>query len=155
MLKLHLSLENRRVVVAFTLSQMGVAWHFDGVQYRELQQVIAQQVQAIQLLFSKPERLLSLLPASATLHKGRSREQNLRLRQLQQRALSALHLHRTRGIGRARCWRHRAGRHDGGGVKPGVRGQGGMGFMKDVAQARAYVEQLQRLYGYSRLAKAS
>ncbi len=97
-LKLHLSLEYRRFVVAFTLSQMGVAWQFDGVQYRELQQVIAQQVQAIQLLFSKPERLLSLLPASATLHKGRSREQNLRLRQLQQRALSALHLHRTEAL---------------------------------------------------------
>lgn len=154
-LNLHLSLEYRRSVVAFTLSQMGVAWQFDGVQYRELQQVIAQQVQAIQLLYSKPERLLSLLPASATLHKGRSREQNLRLRQLQQRALNVLHLHRTEALAALDAGvTERAGAMEEG-FNPVFVAKGGMGFMKDVAQARAYVEQLQRLYGYSRLAKAS
>ncbi|MNY16785.1 hypothetical protein D3C86_1500690 [compost metagenome] len=40
------------------------------------------------------------------------------------------------------------------GINPVFVAKGGMGFMKDVAQARAYVAHLQLLYGYSRLAKA-
>lgn len=153
-LNLHLSLEFRRSVVAFTLSQMGSAWQFDGVQYRELQQVIAQQVQSIQRLFSKPERLLALLPANATLQKGRSREQNMRLRQLQQRALHVLHQHRTEALAALDATLGEWGETVEEGINPVFVARGGMGFMKDVVQARAYVAHLQLLYGYSRLAKA-
>ncbi|MGL5128582.1 MAG: hypothetical protein ACRC7D_10580 [Aeromonas popoffii] len=126
-LHLHLSLEFRHSIVAFTLSQIETAWQFDGGQYRESQQVIAQQVQSIQLVFSKPERLLALLPASATLQKRpfTRAEHTPASASTAGPARSAP----NRSIGRARSLR--------------------------ITQARAYVAHLQLLYDYSRLAKAS
>ena len=41
------------------------------------------------------------------------------------------------------------------GLNPVFVAGGGMGFIKDVAQARAYVERLTRLHSHTRLPKAS
>jgi len=91
-------LESRRLSVGLTVSQMGAGWVFDGVNYSELQQVISVQLQAIHQLFSRPERMLCLLPSIACLHKGRGREHNTRLKLLQQRAFRTLQSARVEAL---------------------------------------------------------
>lgn len=153
-LALAKQLECRRLTVGITVNQMGQAWLFDGVNYSQLQQAISQQSQAIQQIFSRPERLLNLLPPNASLQKGRGREQTQRLRLLQQRALRSLQESRLHALGQL----EEALKGDVEGSSSGllpvfVRNGGGMGILKDIEVARDYVQQLQRLYGYTRLAK--
>ncbi len=152
---LHGKLERRRQVVTFTLGQMGQGFRFDGIAYGELQQVLAQQLQAITLLVSKPERLLTLLPSTASLLHGRGRDQNMRLRQLQQRTLQSLGLHRLEALAALESAVMEREEAIEAGLNPVFVAGGGMGFIKDVAQARAYVERLTRLHSHTRLPKAS
>ena len=153
-LTLAKQLECRRLTVGITVNQMGQAWLFDGVNYSQLQQAISQQSQAIQQIFSRPERLLNLLPPNASLQKGRGREQTQRLRLLQQRAMRSLQEYRLYALELL----DEALQGDVEGSSSGllpvfVRNGGGMGILKDIEVARDYVQQLQRLYGYTRLAK--
>lgn len=153
-LALAKALECRRLAVSLTVNQMGQGWWFDGVNYSELQQAVAIQLQIIQQLFSRPERIMALLPPTSSLQKKRSPEHNQRLRVLQQRALSILKEHRSNSVdllGEA-LQEHSEGSEAG--LTPiFMSAGGGMAIINNPAKAQAYVEQLQRLYVYAKLTK--
>lgn len=154
-LALHARLEQKRFAVTLTLNQMGQSFRFDGVRYQELQRVISNQLQAIQLLFAKPESTLALLPSTASLCRAFGRERTQRLRLLQQRAGAAMQGHREaalRALDEAVCL---AQSEMGQGPTPFFMVGGGMGFIVEGAKARDYLDLMHRLHSFKRLARAS
>lgn len=146
-------LESRRLSVGLTVSQMGAGWVFDGVNYSELQQVISVQLQAIHQLFSRPERMLCLLPSIACLHKGRGREHNTRLKLLQQRAFRTLQSARVEALVLVADAIKACDEGSCVGLVPVFVAQGGgMAIIKDLTGASGYIEQLQQLYRYAKSA---
>lgn len=63
---------HRQTAVAFSVSQFGAGFRFDSVNYGELLADVNSSIQSIRRLLSSADSLLKLLPANASLRKGRS-----------------------------------------------------------------------------------